>query len=100
MDLALYKTVAEKAETKPLVQAFLSDQIDGVTFSSSSTVDFFRALFTKAQWRSISPKVRAFCLGPITRRSLNATKLTVVAEAKMATLDALVECLLKAHGKK
>jgi uroporphyrinogen III methyltransferase/synthase len=98
VDLALYKTVAERSETEPLLEAFHAGQIDAVTFSSSSTVDFFKALFTKAQWQALAPKVQGFCLGPITRRSMEAADLRVAGEAKAATLDALVDCVLKAHG--
>jgi uroporphyrinogen-III synthase len=43
--------------------------------------------------------VQAFCLGPITRRSLDAEKLNVVGEASQATLEALTQSLLKAHGQ-
>jgi uroporphyrinogen III methyltransferase/synthase len=99
VDLALYKTLADKAETGPLLQAFRDGQIDGVTFSSSSTVDFFKALFTKAQWQELAPKVRGFCLGPITRRSLEAAGLELAGEARAATLDALVDCMVGKHGR-
>jgi uroporphyrinogen-III synthase len=99
VDLALYRTVADKAETGPLLQAFRDGQIDGVTFSSSSTVDFFKALFSAAQWRDLAPKVQGFCLGPITRRSMEAASLTVAGEAKAATLDSLLECILQAQGR-
>ena len=76
-----------------------SGKIDGVTFSSSSTVDFFKALFTPAQWRRVAPQVQGFCLGPITRRSMEAAGLSVAGEAGSATLDALVEKMVVAHGR-
>jgi uroporphyrinogen III methyltransferase/synthase len=99
VDLPLYRTVAETAETAPLLEAFLGGQVDGVTFSSSSTVEFFRALFTKAQWARVASRVEGFCLGPVTRRSLEAAGLTVKGEASVATLDALVDCIVRAHGR-
>jgi uroporphyrinogen III methyltransferase/synthase len=97
-DLALYRAVAEKSEVASLVQAFAEGRIDAVTFASSSTVDFFKALFTPVQWKRVAPKVRAFCLGPITRRSLESAALAVAGEASSASLDALVDCMVKADG--
>jgi uroporphyrinogen III methyltransferase/synthase len=99
VDLALYKTVAEKSETAALLEAFESGSIDGVTFSSSSTVDFFKALFSTKQWAHLRPKVRGFCLGPITRRSMEGAGLAVAGEAETASLDALVDCMVKAYGR-
>ena len=98
-DLALYKTVAEKAEVADLLRAFEAGQVDGVTFGSSSTVDFFKALFTASQWRQVAPLVAGFCLGPITRKSMEAAKLRVAGEAKAATLDSLVDRMLEAHRR-
>jgi uroporphyrinogen III methyltransferase/synthase len=99
VDLPLYKTVAEKSEVAPLVRAFAGGQVDGVTFSSSSTVEFFRALFTKDQWAQVAPQVRGFCLGPITRRSLEMAGLSVSGEAKTASMDALVDSILRVHER-
>jgi uroporphyrinogen III methyltransferase/synthase len=97
-DLALYKTVAEKAEVGALVQAFVDGNIDAVTFASSSTVDFFKALFNASQWKQVAPRLRAFCLGPITRSRLEAEKLPVIGEAATASLDSLVACIVETHG--
>ena len=99
LDLAFYRTVAEQSQVDGLAAAFAANSIDGVTFASSSTVEHFKGLFSAAQWKAVAPKVQAFCLGPITRRSLEAEKLTVAGEASQATLEALTQSLLRAHGR-
>ena len=98
VDLAVYRTVAEQGEIDGLLRAFVANAIDGVTFGSSSTVEHFKGLFSRAQWAQVKPKVQAFCLGPITRASLLAEGLPVRGEASNASIGSLMDCIVKAHG--
>jgi uroporphyrinogen III methyltransferase/synthase len=95
-DLAVYRTVAVKAEAEALRQALLDGKITGVTFSSSSTVEHFKALFPASQWKAVAAKVRGFCLGPITRAAGAAAGLGMAGEAKQASIQSLVDCMVAA----
>lgn len=97
-DLPFYRTVASASDGAPLAQALAAGSIDGVSFSSSSTVDHFRGLFSAAQWAAVAPKVRGLCLGPITRAAAEAAGLRVEVEAVQASIPALLQAVVKAHG--
>jgi uroporphyrinogen III methyltransferase/synthase len=98
VDLPVYRTVAASQEAGAIAAALAAGQVDGVSFSSSSTVTHFKGLFTAAQWESVAPHVRGLCLGPITRATAEAAGLRIAVEAREASLDALVDAIVRADG--
>jgi uroporphyrinogen III methyltransferase/synthase len=99
VDLPVYRTVAASQEASAIAQALQAGQIDGVSFSSSSTVTHFKGLFTAAQWHALAPRLRGLCLGPITRATAEAAGLRIAVEAREASLDALVDAIVRADGR-
>ena len=94
LDLPLYRTVAAPRDVRAVAAALASGGIDGVTFSSSSTVTHFQGLFSAAQWRRLAAQVPAMVLGPITRATAEAAGLSVRLEAKEASIASLVRGML------
>ncbi len=91
--LALYRTVPVVADRALLRQQILDGKVDWVTFTSSSTVDNFKNLFSSKDWGSLRPKITAACLGPITRSAAQAVGIRVSIEAPTASIQALVDAL-------
>jgi uroporphyrinogen III methyltransferase / synthase len=98
-DLPVYRSVAARGEGAAMAEALLQGAVDGVTFTSSSTVTHFKALFSPAQWRRLAPKVRGLCLGPITRASAEAAGIRIAVEAPQASLVALIQALAAVDGR-
>ncbi|HTB35092.1 MAG TPA: uroporphyrinogen-III C-methyltransferase [bacterium] len=99
LDLPLYRTVAAAQDVRDVAAALAAGKIDGVTFSSSSTVTHFQGLFSRAEWQRLAPGVPAMVLGPITRATALEAGLTVSLEAKEASIPALVQAVLNCHGR-
>ncbi|HLJ02008.1 MAG TPA: uroporphyrinogen-III C-methyltransferase [Solirubrobacteraceae bacterium] len=85
--VALYETVAE-----PLDAAALAGlaEIDYITFTSSSTVEFFLA----AVDGSIRPGARLVSIGPVTSEALRAHGLEPHVEAVRHDIDGLLDALV------
>jgi uroporphyrinogen III methyltransferase/synthase len=99
IDLPVYRTVAASQEGSAVAEALRQGALDGVSFSSSSTVTHFQGLFSAAQWKALAPKVRGLCLGPITRATAEAAGVAIAVEAKEASLSALVDGIVAADGR-
>jgi uroporphyrinogen III methyltransferase/synthase len=99
VDLAVYRTLAQAPETRGLERAIREGTISGVTFTSSSTVDQFKALFSPVRWKALAPSVRGLCLGPITRRSAEAAGIQDITEAPAASIAALLKAVVAADGQ-
>jgi len=80
----VYRTVAEEGEPVDLAQ------IDAITFTSSSTVKYFRRRFPG----EIAGPVIA-CIGPITAQTAREEGLTVDIEAKVFNIPALIDALVE-----
>lgn len=100
IDLALYRTVPERSEIKDLAADLAAGKVDAVTFASSSTVAYFKALFTAGQWRVLKDKVPAYCLGPVTRSAAQAAGLRVLGMARNARLEDLLQTLTDAFARR
>lgn len=82
--LPVYRTVAEEGELVDLAQ------IDAITFTSSSTVKYFRQRFPG----EVSGPVIA-CIGPVTAQTARDEGLNVDIVAKVFNIPALVEALVE-----
>jgi uroporphyrinogen III methyltransferase/synthase len=85
--VALYETIAE-----PLDQAQLEAvaAADYVTFTSSSTVQFF----LEALGNGPRPAGRTVSIGPVTSAALRERGLELAVEARQSDIDGLVEALV------
>jgi len=82
--IPVYRTVAEEGEPVDLAE------IDAITFTSSSTVKYFRQRFPG----EVSGPVIA-CIGPVTAQTAREEDLHVDIEAKVFNIPALVDALVE-----
>jgi uroporphyrinogen III methyltransferase/synthase len=98
-DVACYKTVPETNDPKGVGARLLENGADWLTFTSSSTVDNFNALFNLKDLTQKFPKLKLASIGPETSKSLNALGLKPAFEANPHTIDGLVQGLISAKRK-
>jgi uroporphyrinogen III methyltransferase / synthase len=81
-------------ESKTLLKKLLSsDEVDYITFTSSSTVRNFAELAGTLPWQ----KIPAACIGPITSETLREYGIEPAIEATEFTMTGLVEALANKH---
>ena len=85
--MALYETVAEPLSDSRL-QAVV--EADYVTFTSSSTVNFF----FDAVGDGLAPKARLVSIGPVTSAALRERGLEPAVEASQHDVDGLIDALI------
>jgi uroporphyrinogen III methyltransferase/synthase len=89
--LTLYETVAEPLDEAQLEAVAGADY---VTFTSSSTVEFFLAAAAEV----LRPDARLVSIGPVTSAALRDHGLEPDVEAQRHDIDGLVEALLSVAG--
>jgi uroporphyrinogen III methyltransferase / synthase len=99
-DVPCYRTVPETREGGA-ADALVEDGADWVTFTSSSTVENFHRRFDLPALLKRFPGMKTASIGPETTKALHALGLEPTVQAKVHTLDGLVEAILKkrASGK-
>jgi uroporphyrinogen III methyltransferase/synthase len=91
-----YRTEApESAETATLAKRLSNGEISAVTFTSSSTVTNFLALFDTYGGVRLLEGVVVACIGPITADTARQAGLATEVVAKDYTIEGLVEALVK-----
>lgn len=93
----LYDTVLPKESASLLKEAF-KEEIDFITFTSSSTAENFIKLTGKDYRRKLSG-VKFASIGPVTSATLKKFGLKADVEAKVYTIEGLVENMVKYCGK-
>ncbi len=88
----LYDTCVDSGAKALLKEAF-RERIDWVTFTSSSTVENFIKLLGK-DYRKKLKGVKLASIGPVTSQTLKKFGLKPAVEAKVYTIDGLVEAML------
>lgn len=97
-EVVAYETVrASTNQAKPLWAMLEAGGIDMVTFTSSSTVTNFAALFddNKENFLAAMKNVKIACIGPITADTAKELGLQIDIIAEKYTIDGLVESILK-----
>jgi uroporphyrinogen-III synthase len=101
-EIAAYRTVADPrgAEILPMLR---SGTVDGLTFTSSSTVRFLlqslaEAGVTREEIMALLAPVAIVCIGPITAATARDGGLHVTATAASFTGDGVVAALVEALG--
>lgn len=92
--VAAYRTVQPPIDPKALARVEAGD-VDLVTFTSSSTVHHFRALFDDATYARIRDRIGAACIGPITADTAREHGLRVAVVADEYTIPGLVAALAR-----
>ncbi|NTU89500.1 MAG: uroporphyrinogen-III C-methyltransferase [Actinobacteria bacterium] len=102
-----YQTVAvSDARVASTVASFLNEEIEAITFTSSSTVTNFESIMKRALEESKSEKtfseimtnVDIFSIGPITSKTARDAGLKIHAEAREYTIDGLVEVIAETYA--
>jgi uroporphyrinogen III methyltransferase/synthase len=92
----VYRTVRPAVATDRLTERLRDRTIDAVTFTSSSTVQNFLALFASpSDARRLLGDVVVACIGPITAATAREAGLSVHVTAVQNTVPALVEALVR-----
>ncbi len=93
-----YQAVPPESLWEPISQRFRNQDIQYLTFTSSSTVKNFCQLFgDRDEMRKLIQQTKIACIGPITAQTVKEEGLTVDIVAKENTVPALVEAIV-AHA--
>jgi uroporphyrinogen III methyltransferase / synthase len=94
-DIAVYRTVAEEADPGGNAATLTERGADWITFTSASTVDHFHARFDLPALTKKFPGLKLASIGPETSKALSALQLKPTVEARVHTIDGLVDALLR-----
>lgn len=91
-ELVAYRTVIGPAGSRLRLRSALRRGVDGVTFTSASTVGGLVALLPDGA-RAKALALPAYCIGPVTARAAEAAGFTVHAVAARHTADGLAAAI-------
>lgn len=91
--VTVYETVNSGKKKEELEKLIKADEIDVITFTSSSTVTNFLKIMGKDF--SFPPQVKVACIGPVTEATARKAGLNVDIRQEEYTMDGLVQALVK-----
>ncbi len=91
--IPLYHTDFENSISLEILELLKNNQIDYVTFTSSSTVDGFAKMLENTNIKTEC--IPAAVIGPVTEETCKKYGFNVVAKAKEYTIQGLVEAIIK-----
>ncbi|WP_010270891.1 uroporphyrinogen-III C-methyltransferase [Paenibacillus senegalensis] len=97
-DLPLYENVLCHENKEELLRLLKEEEVDMITFTSSSTVNHLFELLGEAgvtRPLELLHNIEIVCIGPVTAKTAGKHGLTVHRQAAEATLDSLIEALCK-----
>ena len=89
------RLLTEGPEVDALRSALENDEVDAVTFTSASTVNGFVAQVGRER----AARLKCISIGPVTSEAAAAAGLSVAAEAREATIQALAESVVSALAR-
>ncbi len=98
--VSAYKTLPAQGEKEPLEEKLSREEIDCLTFTSSSTVINFLALFPRQKILPLLKNVAIACIGPITARTARDNGLQVTVVAEEYTIPGLVQAIERHYSSK
>jgi uroporphyrinogen III methyltransferase/synthase len=98
-EVPVYETVLEQEAGPELNRLLDKEQIDAVTFTSSSTVSNFMSLLPSNSAVRLLKNVTIASIGPITSDTVRSFGLEPTVEADPYTIDGLVDALLTHYSK-
>jgi uroporphyrinogen III methyltransferase/synthase len=99
-EVTAYKTIPQSDKKEEILSDFLKGKIDMVTFTSSSTVKNFKAIFSEDEFQAVKEKFKAVSIGPITTDTAIELGIKPEITADEYTIDGLIDSILKLYGKK
>jgi len=97
-EVVAYRTVEGPAASRDRVRAALAQPLDGVTFTSASTVRGLHALLSPPEILRATG-LPAYCIGPVTARAARRAGFMVAVVAPTYTVAALAEAIHTHLGK-
>jgi len=94
-EIAVYDTRLAEDDQRLLVNALENEQIDMVTFTSSSTVKNFRRLLPDNRFKNLTRNLTIASIGPITTRTAGELGFTVHIQARRYTIDGLCDAIVE-----
>jgi uroporphyrinogen III methyltransferase / synthase len=94
-EVTAYETLLNKDGKKELMERLRNNEIDAVTFTSSSTVSNFMSLIDPAEAKSLMDGVVIASIGPITSDTVREFDREPDIEAEEYTIPGLVDALLE-----
>jgi uroporphyrinogen III methyltransferase/synthase len=91
-EVVAYRTVEGPAASRDRIRAALAQPLDGVTFTSGSTVRGLRALLTPPEALRATA-LPAYCIGPVTARVARRAGFAVPVVAARHTVAGLAEAI-------
>ena len=98
-EIPAYETLKAVENTDDLIQKLKDNQIDLITFTSSSTVKNFKALLPADDFKTLMQGVVIASIGPITSDTAKELGFDVHITAESYTIPGLVEAILQYYLK-
>jgi uroporphyrinogen III methyltransferase/synthase len=94
-----YQTVKPKGGLRRLKKLLGDGEIDVITFTSSSTVNYFAELLKREDMKKLSEHFVVACIGPITARTATRWGMKVRIQPREYTIPALTQAIGKYFSK-
>ena len=98
-EITVYVTRIAQDNTAALLDQLADQQIDCVTFTSSSTVRNFKRLIPEVTFKKLLAPVTVACIGPITAETAKELGFDVHLVADTYTIPGLVDALITHYEK-
>jgi uroporphyrinogen III methyltransferase/synthase len=95
-----YRTVKPKGGSKKLKDLLTKGKVDLITFTSSSTVNYFAELMKDEDLQKLLKDRIIACIGPITARTAKNWKMRVQIQPKEYTIPALTRAIAQYFARK
>ncbi len=90
-----YSTVGVK-HMSPLIRSqLLKGEVDFIIFTSASTVEHWVKMLGMSTARKVAKKSKLISIGPVTSQKIKSCGLPVKAQAKIYTIDGIIDILKK-----
>lgn len=92
-EVILYESVIEESNVKELNETLDNNDMDYITFTSSSTVRFFMDKLSPENLEKVK-NIKCVSIGPITSKTLNNYKIGCCDQAEVYTIDGVINRLI------
>ena len=93
--IAVYNTIQPQTQTQELRELLQTAQVDLITFTSSSTVHNFMAVFPDDNIPAMLRNAAIGCIGPITADTAREYGLTVRVQPEQYTIPAFTQAIME-----
>lgn len=99
-EIAAYHTINDTENADPLIHQLEQNDIDLITFTSSSTVTNFKKLVPEDRFESLLENVTIASIGPITSETAAKNGFSVHVEASSYTIPGLCDAIVNYYTKR